>query len=290
MATLLPTGHIEQSSRAPREIEVPASTAWPLVLALGFTLVFAGLLTSASVSILGTVLALAGCVGWFQEVFPHEHEEIVAIVPEAIHFRTARRVVERIPIAPDQVRAWLPVETYPISAGVKGGLTGSVPMAVLACLYGLLKTGSIWYPINLLAAVVYAPSEVPSASQLNSFHPVIFLIAVVLHLVTSILVGLLYGAMLPMFARRPILLGGLIAPVLWSGLLYSILGLLNPLLESHIDWFWFTVSQVAFGIVAGIVVMRQSRVTTRENVPFALRAGIEAPGTMAPRGSEKEKP
>ena len=290
MATLLPTEHIEQSSRAPREIEVPASTAWPLVLALGFTLVFAGLLTNASVSILGTVLALAGCVGWFREVFPREHEEIVSVVPEEITVRTVRRVVERIPIAPEQVRAWLPVETYPISAGVKGGLAGSVPMAVLACLYGLLKTGSIWYPINLLAAVVYAPSEVPAISQLNSFHPGLFFIAVILHLVTSILVGLLYGAMLPMFARRPILLGGLIAPVLWSGLLYSILGLLNPVLENHIDWFWFIASQIAFGIVAGLVVMRQRRVRTRENLPFALRAGIEAPGTIAPRGTEKEKP
>src|ERR1700757_451848 len=230
MATLLPTEHIEQSSRAPREIEVPASTVWPLVLALGFTLVFAGLLTHASVSILGTVLALAGCVGWFREVFPHEHEEMVTIVPEEIHFTTARRVVERIPIAPDQVRAWLPVETYPISAGVKGGLAGSVAMAALACLYGVLKTGTIWYPINLLAAVVYAPSEVPPVSQLNSFHPGLFLIAVVLHLATSVLVGLLYGAMLPMFARRPMVLGGLIAPALWSGLFYSILGLLNPVL------------------------------------------------------------
>src|SRR6266852_6052987 len=194
MATLLTREQMEQSRRAPNEIDVPASTAWPIVLAFGFTLVFAGLLTSASVSILGTVLALAGCVGWFREVFPHEHEEIVAIVP---------------------------VETYPISAGVKGGLAGSVPMAVLACLYGLLKTGSIWYPINFLAAVVYAPSEVPSISQLSSFHPGLFFIAVILHLVTSILVVLLYGAMLPMFVRRPILLGGLIAPVLWSGLLYS---------------------------------------------------------------------
>ncbi len=290
MATLLTREQMEQSRRAPNEIDVPASTAWPIVLAFGFTLVFAGLLTSASVSILGTVLALAGCVGWFREVFPHVHEEIVAIVPEEIHFRTVRRVVERIPIAPDQVRAWLPVETYPISAGVKGGLAGSVPMAVLACLYGLLKTGSIWYPINLLAAVVYAPSEVPPISQLNSFHPGLFFIAVILHLVTSILVGLLYGAMLPMFARRPILLGGLIAPVLWSGLLYSILGLLNPLLENHIDWFWFIASQIAFGMVAGLVVMRQRRVRTRENLPFALRAGIEAPGTIAPRETEKEKP
>src|SRR5258707_1806268 len=160
MATLLPPEHIEQNSRAPREIEVPASTAWPLVLALGFTLVFAGLLTSASVSILGTVLALAGCVGWFREVFPHEHEEIAAIVPEEIHFRTARRVVERIPIAPDQVRAWLPVETYPISAAVQGGLTGTVPMALIACLYGVVKAGSNWDPIKLLAAAVYATIDV----------------------------------------------------------------------------------------------------------------------------------
>jgi hypothetical protein len=252
-------------------------------LAFGFTLLFAGLLTSASVSALGAVLAIAACVGWFREVLPHEHEEIVPVFPEHVSVATDRRVVERLPVAPEQVRAWLPVETYPISAGVKGGLAGSVAMAVLACLYGLLKTGSIWYPINLLAAVVYAPSEVPSASQLNSFHAGFLLIAVVLHLVTSILVGLLYGAMLPMFARRPILLGGLIAPVLWSGLLYSIMGILNPVLGSHIDWIWFMASQFAFGIVAGLVVVRQSRVRTRENMPFALRAGIEAPGLISPR-------
>jgi hypothetical protein len=290
MATLLHAEKVDQNPRAPSEIKVPAGTAWPLVLAFGFTLVFAGLLTSVSVSILGAVLAIAGCVGWFREVLPHEHEEVVPVVPEDLSVATERYLVERLPVAPEQVRAWLPIETYPISAGVKGGLAGSVAMAVLACAYGLLKTGSIWYPINLLAAVVYAPSEVPSASQLNSFHPVVFLIAVVLHLVTSILVGLLYGAMLPMFARRPILLGGLIAPVLWSGLLYSIMGILNPVLGSHIDWIWFMASQFAFGIVAGLVVVRQSRVMTRENMPFALRAGIEAPGVMPARGDGEKQP
>jgi hypothetical protein len=290
MATLLPAEQLEQNPRTPSEIEMPARTAWPLVLAFGFTLLFAGLLTSASVSVLGAVLAIAGCVGWFREVLPHEHEEVVPVVPDNLSVTTERRLVERLPVAPEQVRAWLPIETYPISAGVKGGLAGSVAMAVLACAYGLLKTGSIWYPINLLAAVVYAPSEVPSAPQFNSFHAGIFFIAVVLHLVSSTLVGLLYGAMLPMFARRPILLGGLIAPMLWSGLLYSIMGILNPVLESHIDWVWFTASQVAFGVVAGLVVLRQSRVPTRENLPFALRAGIEAPGMMLPRGNGKKRP
>jgi hypothetical protein len=290
MATLLSAEQLEQSSRGPGEIEVPAPTAWPFVLAFGFTLMFAGLLTSVSVSVLGTVLAVAGCVGWFREVFPHEHEVIVPVVPEEIRIATERRVVERLPVAADQLRAWLPVHTYPISAGVKGGLAGSVAMAVLACAYGALKAGSIWYPINLLAATVYAQSLKLGPEQLNSFHGDSFAIAVVLHGIGSIFVGLLYGAMLPMFARRPIVLGGLIAPVLWSGLLYSIMQLLNPLLASRINWIWFMASQIAFGVVAGIVVVRQERISTRENLPFIVRAGIEAPGMIPPRESGEKRP
>jgi len=290
MATLESAKQTSSRPLAPGEIEVPAPTPWPLVLALGFTLLFTGLLTSASVSILGAVLALAGCVGWFREVLPHEHEEVVPVVREEVRVATKRRAVERIPVAPEQVRAWLPVHTYPISAGVKGGWAGSVAMAALACTYGVLKAGSIWYPINLLAAAVYAQSQKLEAAQLNSFHADSFLIAVGLHGLVSTLVGLLYGAMLPMFPRRPIILGGLVGPVLWSGLLYTILGLLNPLLASRIDWFWFMASQVAFGLVAGFVVLRQSRVTTRENLPFALRAGIEAPGIMPPHDRGEKHP
>ena len=290
MAGLRSAEQRNESSRPTDELEVPASTAWPLVLASGVTLMLAGLLTSESVSVLGALLALAGCVGWFREVFPHEHEEAVPVYPEALTVATSRRFIERLPLADEQLRAWLPVETYPISAGVKGGLAGSVGMAVLACIYGVAKAGSIWYPINLLAAAVYGQSLKLGPAQLSFFHADSFAIAAVLHGLVSTLVGLLYGAMLPMFARRPILLGGLIAPVLWSGLLYSILGILNPLLESHIDWFWFVASQIAFGIIAGIVVLRQSRVPTRENLPFVLRAGIEAPGTITLRGNGEKRP
>ena len=283
MTTLLSAEDVVESPPEPEEIEMPVSTAWPFVLAFGFTLLFAGLLTSVSVSVLGAVLTGAGCIGWFREVLPYEHEEVVPVVLGDPAVRTERHVVDRLPVAADQVRAWLPVHTYPVSAGVKGGWAGSVAMAVVACIYGLLKAGSIWYPINLLAAVIYA-AALQGEEQLYSFHASSFAIAVVLHGLVSTLVGLLYGAMLPMLPRRPILLGGLIAPVLWTGLLYSILGLLNPLLQAHIDWFWFIASQAAFGLVAGFVVVRQLRVTTRENLSFVLRAGIEAPGTMARRG------
>jgi hypothetical protein len=289
MAMLSTTAQSNVSPQSPREIEVPASTAWPFLLALGVALLFAGLVTSTSVSCLGALLSLAGSVGWFREVLPREHEEVVPVLPEDIRLTTARRVVDRLPVLPDHLRAWLPVRTYPISAGVKGGLAGSIAMAVVACTYGVLKTGSIWYPINLLAAVAYRESVQFGPEQLYSFHTGSFAIAFLLHGLVSILVGLLYGAMLPMFPRRPIVLGGLIAPVLWSGLLYTILGLLNPLLATHIDWFWFIASQVAFGIVAGLVVVRQASFPTRENVSFVLRAGIEAPGTMPPREGRENR-
>src|ERR1700746_519233 len=272
MATQLATEQLNETSRTPGTIEVPAPTAWPFILALGAALLFAGLVTSMSVSVLGAAFALAGCVGWFRAVFPHAQEETVAVVPEDIRLTTDRRVVERIPVLADQLRAWLPVRTYPISSGVKGGLAGSIAMAVLACAYGVLKAGSIWYPINLLAAVVYRESLRLGSAQLHSFHADAFATAFVLHGVVSIFVGILYGAMLPMFPRRPILLGGFIAPVLWSGLLYTILGLLNPLLASHIDWFWFVASQVAFGIVSGLVVVSQENIPTREIVWFVHEA------------------
>jgi hypothetical protein len=289
MATLSATEQLKERHRISGRIEVPAPTAWPFILALGLTLLFAGLVTSLSISLLGAALSLAGCVGWFREVLPQQQEEALPVVPEEIYLSTKRKVVDRIPVPTDQLRAWLPVRTYPISAGVRGGIAGSLAMAVLACAYGTLKTGSVWYPINLLAAVIYSESLKLGTAHLNSFHADGFAIAFVLHGLVSILVGLLYGAMLPMFPRRPILLGGLVAPVLWSSLLYTILGLLNPLLASHIDWPWFVFSQVAFGIVAGIVVVRQASFPTRENVSFVLRAGIEAPGTTPPRESAEQR-
>ncbi len=137
---------------------------------------------------------------------------------------------------------------------------------------------SIWYPINLLAATIYGQSLQLTPATLNAFHLDSFVVASFIHLVTSVLVGLLYGAMLPMFPRRPILLGGVIAPILWTGLLHSVLDLINPLLNEHIDWPWFVASQFAFGIVAGLVVVRQQRVRIRQFVPFLMRAGFEGPG------------
>ena len=50
-----------------RVIEVPATTAWPMIMALGVMLSCAGLVTSVVVSVVGGVLAISGAVGWFRE-------------------------------------------------------------------------------------------------------------------------------------------------------------------------------------------------------------------------------
>lgn len=268
--------------------ELPAPTAWPIVLAFGFTLVCAGLVTSASVSILGAIFAVAGCVGWFREVLPHEKHETVPLGEKAPTVTTSRPEVARVDwITHEPHRARLPLEIYPISAGVKGGLAGSIAMAVLAMLYGIVSGHGVWYPVNLLSAGFF-PARI-TVEQIAVFHWDALIIATILHLVCSLLVGVLYGATLPMFPRHPMLLGGVIAPVLWSGLIHSILEVLNPVLNQRINWLWFVASQIGFGVVAGIVVSRQVRVRTWQYLPLAVRAGLEAPGVMSEKREENPR-
>src|ERR1700722_13019253 len=127
----------ESGEISPDTVEMPAPTAWPISLAFGITLLFAGLVTSAAVSVLGAIVAIAGAVGWFRDVLPHEAHETVQAGQYVPVVTTTRREVARMESLRDTKRAWLPVEIYPISAGIKGGLAGCVAMAALAVLYGV---------------------------------------------------------------------------------------------------------------------------------------------------------
>jgi hypothetical protein len=259
-------------------LHLPAPTHWPIMLAFGCMLGFAGLVTSLWVTVCGVVFALAGCIGWFRQVLPHEVHEAVPVVVQPVVIATTRRLVERLKVAPE-TRALLPVETYPILSGIKGGIAGGIAMMVPALLYGLIAQHSIWYPVNLLGGAGAMQHEITTA-QIAAFHWSWLLVAVVIHSVTCLLVGLLYAAMLPMLPRRPVVLGGIVAPLLWTGLLHSTMGVINPALDERIQWGWFVVSQVTFGIVAGLVVAREGRIRTTGRIPFFARMGIEAPGLM----------
>jgi hypothetical protein len=281
--------HSAASGHAENAIHLPAPTHWPLILAVGLTLLFAGLVTNVMISALGVVMAIAGAVGWFRQVLPQEAHEMLPVSEEEIAIeREGRRVtrVEHLHVASG--RGVMPVSTYPISSGIRGGFAGGTVMIVLAEIYGVVRFHSIWYVVNLLGGAGVAGWSNPSEHDLATFHLAAFLIAIVIHTASSFLVGLLYGALLPMMPRHPIVLGGLIAPALWTGLLHSTLGLLNPYFDDHINWYWFALSQVGYGVVAGWVVARRGHLKGLRGAPLAVRMGVET-SEPSPRQDDEDR-
>jgi hypothetical protein len=268
-------------------VHLPTPTAWPLVLALGLTFGLAGLVTNAGISVLGAVLIVAGCVGWFGQVWPHAQHIAVPVKVQKFAYTTVRTKVARIEVD-ETHRARLPVHTPSVIAGLKGGIAGGAAMIVPALLYGLIRYHSIWYAVNLLGGAGVAGWADPTLAEITHFRLSALILATIIHVVGSLLIGLLYGAMLPMLPRHPIILGGIIAPLLWTGVLHATLDLINPYLDARIDWWWFVASQVTFGVVAGLVVASQVHIRTEQYLPFAARVGLETPGLMEEHNREDE--
>jgi hypothetical protein len=267
--------HDQSSAARTRYIDVPAPTAWPLAMALGISLMAAGLVTAMALSLVGVALFVVAAVGWFREVLPREHVVSVRVDEEAAPVTVPRAPNTHPEIAEAGHRTRLPLYVYPITAGVKGGVLGGVVMAALAIAYGLISHRSIWYPINLLAAGVLAGMLESTTAELSAFHADAFVMALVIHAAASVLVGTLYGMLLPIAPRRPILVAGVGAPVLWTALLYPTIGIINPVLAQRINWTWFIASQIGFGLVAGWVVSRSIRIGTFQSAPVAERLGLE---------------
>lgn len=257
-------------------VHMPLPTAWPFVLAVGVGLLVTGMVTTAGISLLGLLLVVLSAVGWFRNVLPVESHEYVEAALEPTQIPSFRKSIEHIPVS-TMHRKILPVERFQVTTGLKGGFAGGTAMILPATIFSLIKYHSIWYAMNLLAAGGFVSWAGQSDQFLAQFHMQGFLAAVAIHTVSSLLVGLLYGAMLPMFPRWPILTAGFIAPLLWTGLLWSVLGIISPILNDRIDWFWFVPSQVAFGLVCGFVVNLHAKVRTPQfrALPFAVRAGLE---------------
>ena len=256
-------------------VQLPAPTAWPMVLALGISLMLAGMVTHWAISLLGLVMAVPAIVGWFFEVLPDEHHVYVDVHADVVEIKSTRETLAHMPLD-ERHRKLLPIETFSVMSGVKGGIAGGLAMIVPAALYGVIRYHSVWYAANLLAAGGFVSWSGESNAFLAQFHLRGLLAALGIHGLTSVLIGLLYGAMLPMFPRKPILTAGFIAPFLWTGILYSALGIISPILNQRIDWWWFIVSQIAFGLVAGFVVNLHVKVRTPQfqSLPFTVRAGF----------------
>jgi hypothetical protein len=277
----------QKHDEVPGNLALPAPTAWPFVAAFGITLLCAGLVTHPMLSLVGLVLAAAGAVGWFRDVLPVEQHEVVRLRPLEQRARPITPAPQTIAylhpgVAGHRVR--IPAEVHPYSSGVKGGIVGAIAMAIVACGYGVIAYGSIWYPINLLAAIALPSLSNADLAQLTAFNSAGFIVALISHGLISILVGLLFAVLLPMLpSRRAAFWSSLLSPLLWSALIWPTLRLINPALNARIDWIWFIASQVAFGLTTGYVVQHSKIVETMQTWPLAARAGIAAPGVMHER-------
>jgi len=270
-------------------IQLPLPTAWPMVLALGISLILTGFVTHLVVALLGVLLMLLSSIGWFFQVLPHEAHEGIPLETEEAHIVSSRTLMARLPES-EMHRKILPVETFQVTTGIKGGIAGGIAMTIPAAIFSILRYHSIWYAMNLLAAGGFVSWAGASNAFLSEFHLRGLLAALIIHGLTSLLVGLLYGAMLPMFPKYPIVTAGFVAPLLITGILHSALGIVSPILNARIEWFWFVASQVAFGLVCGFVVNLQAKVRTAQfrALPFSVRAGIHS--DLGTRSDEKDKP
>ena len=274
-------------------IHLPAPTAWPMIFAFGLAMLFAGLVTTFYISLIGAIFVLRAAVGWWFEVLPTQHCELVTLEHPALEEAAAKRPVtskvQHLRPGQDSHRVRIPAEIKPYSSGVKGGLVGAAAMAAVALVFGLVTQGSIWYPINLLSAAVLPNLASASVEELRHFNAAGFGLGIVIHLLTSIMVGVLYAVMLPMFPKGAWLWAGIVSPIMWSGLIASTLELINPALNARIDWRWFVASQLAFGMIGGYVIARTQSIETMQSWTLAMRTGLEVPGVMTEKDDGEDK-
>jgi hypothetical protein len=268
-------------------IHLPAPTIWPLVLGLGITLSLAGLITNASITVLGLLLSALASVGWFRNVLPHEkHEEIFA-KPDAGKWATARAQAPRAPRAPAHIKGGL-LATYSFISGIEAGLAGGTAMAMIATVFSLLKFHSLWYGVNLMAAGTFLSWSDPSDAFLSAFHLSGLLVGMIVHGTISVLIGMLYAALMPIFPRLSLLTGGVFTPLMWTALSYSLMESVSPIMGARVNWIWFVVSQIAYGLVACLVVNMRVKVNSAafRALPFEQRAGLHGNDAHSDAGKE----
>ena len=271
MASEPETASQADAAAQPNSVEMPRPTAAPLVLSLGMVLLAAGAALGPSFIVVGALITAAGLGIWVTALLPgrgHFYERQLEPARRPRPVTTEWEKVEQLRPGMPGYRVRLPEAVHPISAGIKGGIIGGLVMPLPAFLYGLLSGHGIWYPVNLLAGMVLPGIGSLTTAQLEQFSLLLLIVGMVIHAVMAVVFGLLYGVLLPTLPDIPKLppvagslaWGGVLFPVFWSTVSYSLMGVVNPVLQERVNWPWFIVSQFVFGVVAAIVVDRSEEI------------------------------
>jgi hypothetical protein len=252
------------SPASPDSVEMPRPTAAPVVLALGMALLASGIVLGLGFVVVGAVVIVTGLGLWIAQLLPgrgHVHEPLGEPARRAQPVPGAPGGVERLREGMPGYRMRLPQDVHPVSAGVKGGIVGGAVMPVPALIWGLASGHGLWYPVNLLAGMALPGVGKMSVPELEQFHFSLFLTALVIHVVVSVIIGLIYGVLLPTLPAvpRPIAWGGLLMPIVWTAASYVAMRVANPALPAKVSWPWFLVSQLVFGVTMPAVVLGAKR-------------------------------
>ncbi len=120
-----PPGSPEHGSA--KAVEMPQATVWPIVVALGLTMLGAGWATNLALSFVGAALFVLGLCGWIGQLLPgrgHLHEPLVSPELRAGPIVGQLGTVDQLRPGMAGYRFQLPEAFHPISAGVKGGHCG----------------------------------------------------------------------------------------------------------------------------------------------------------------------
>jgi hypothetical protein len=242
-------------------IGMPSPTAAPLVASVGLILLAAGAVTNVALLAIGAALLLIGLGMWIEHLLPgrgHLHEPLAVPSMRPALVIGAPGKVATLRAGLPGYRLRLPEKVHPISAGIKGGIVGGIVMPLPALAYGMLSGHGIWYPVNLLAGTVLPGLNQMNIPELEQFHFGFVAFAMVIHVVMCVVLGMIYGVLMPTLPDipQPLVWGALLAPMLWTGVSFALLAAVNPVLYQGIEWPWFIASQFIFGVVLAAVVMR----------------------------------
>ena len=238
---------------------MPRPTAAPIVIAFGAMLMSSGLVLNFAFTAVGLIVFVVGLTKWIYILASDGGEEILPLEARPAPVKISEAKVAPLRPGMPGHRMQIPEKVHPYSAGLKGGIVGGIAMAAVALTYGAVSGRGLWYPVNLLAGMIVPMSP----DELSHFSSLALIVGCVIFVVTALGVGLMFGILLPTMPRFPVFWGGIVAPLLWTAAIYSFMEILNPVLNEHVDWWWFFASQFAYGIVVGLVVIRSEKVSVK---------------------------
>jgi hypothetical protein len=270
------------------QVRLPRPTAWPPVLAFGVMMLGAGLLLSYLYSaisgffnytftVLGATLTVFGIGGWVRNLRPGRGHVLVPLEPpedRAPLIRPSPREVEEQ--APEKPQVWVTrvAPLRPYRTGLKGGVWGGIAMALVAVLTGLFRYGSVWFAVNCLAAVVVPDLAVADEETLRRFSLGGLLAGIAMHIGGSLTTGIFMAATLPAIYSKVgrIVMGGAIMPIVWVLVLWWLLPVISPPMGRYVPWFWFSVSQIAYAVVA-VLIIEHAQAPYRKQLQQAEQGG-----------------